>query len=450
MAEKLKILLIDDDYVLRSACEAFLNDAGYAVYSGKNPEEGLKLMRDINFDVLITDFRMPGMNGIDFMRAVQQSSPQTDIIMMTGYATIEHAVEAMRLGAFDYLQKPFEPGQLLETVNKLVAQRRQLGKSGESEFRFQFDGQSVSIIAKSKAMHDIFRLVEKVAPTDSTVLILGESGTGKESIARALHALSLRSKKPFFTMDCGSLVESLFESELYGHVKGSFTGAIATKHGAFELADGGTFFFDEIGNISLNMQAKILRAIQEKEIRRIGSTETIPVDVRVIAATNLDLQQAVERGEFREDLYYRLSVIPIHLPSLRERKDDIPLLLHYFIQKNNLRRHRKPIQSIDNNALAALLHYDWPGNIRELQNIVERIAIIEDSSTISLASLPPALQINAVVPNDTAPTLSIAQIEKQHIANTLRTTGHNISQTARLLGIDRKTLYDKIRRYELD
>ncbi|MBN1541644.1 sigma-54-dependent Fis family transcriptional regulator [candidate division KSB1 bacterium] len=449
MNDKIKILLIDDDYALRTACAAFLSDAGYLVHSGKNPQEGLKLMRDTGFDIAITDYRMPGMNGIEFMRELQKSSPQTDVIMITGYGTIEHAVEAMRLGAYDYLQKPFEPGQLLETVNKLVTHRRQLGKSGDSEFRFQFEDETVSIIAKSRVMQDVFRLVEKVAPTDSTVLILGESGTGKESIARALHALSLRKNQPFLVMDCGSLVESLFESELFGHVKGSFTGAVATKHGAFELADGGTFFFDEIGNISLNIQAKILRAIQEKEIRRIGSTETIHVDVRVIAATNLDLVKAVEQGDFREDLYYRLSVIPVHLPSLRERREDIPLLLHYFVQKNNLRRQKKPIQSIDDDALSALLKYDWPGNIRELQNVVERAAIIEDTSTIRLSSLPPSLHQTTDDPRQ--PTLlSMVELEKQHIARTLQHTHRNISQAAKLLGIDRKTLYDKIRRYHLD
>jgi DNA-binding NtrC family response regulator len=448
MAEsKLRILLIDDDYVLRSACENILTEAGYEVVSGRNAEEGLRHLKEGHFDIAITDYHMPSMNGLEFMRVIRSTSPQTDVIMITGYATIEMAVEAMRYGAFDYIQKPFNPDQLLSTVKSLVQKREKIGKTGYSELKFEFDNETISIIGKSRRMQDVFRIVEKVAPTDSTVLILGESGTGKELIARAIHAFSNRHEAPFLAIDCGSLVETLFESELFGHVRGSFTGATDTKHGSFELADGGTFFFDEIGNISLNVQAKILRAIQEREIRRVGGAETIKVDVRVIAATHMDLKAAVTEGIFREDLYYRLSVIPIQLPPLRDRREDIPLLLDHFLQRHNLRRNKKPITSIEDEALDILIHYDWPGNIRELQNVIERAVVIEESDRISVKSLPSYLRSER--DQDSQEIQSMVQMEKQHIAKTLDHTHWNISQAAKLLGIDRKTLYDKIKRYNL-
>ena len=449
MEEKTKIVLIDDDYVLRKACETILTDAGFEVVSCKNVEEALRSLRGTSFDIAITDYRMPGMNGLEFMRVLANTSPQTDVIMITGYATIERAVEAMRYGAFDYLQKPFELEQLVATVKKLVAKRQKIGKASGNELRFEFEGNPVSMIGKSTAMQNVFRIVEKVAPSESNILILGQSGTGKELIAKAIHRFSKRHTGPFFAMDCGSLVETLFESELFGHVKGSFTGATATKHGALELAEGGTFFFDEIGNISMNIQAKILRAIQEKEIERVGGTETIKIDVRIIAATNLDLKQAVDNGQFREDLYYRLSVIPIKLPTLKERKEDVPLLIDHFIQRNNRRRSKKPIKSVDEAAMQAMLAYDWPGNIRELENVMERASVIEDSASIRLSSLPAHIQQISPAKPEKNPIFSMADMEKQHIAGALAHTDYNISQAAKLLGIDRKTLYDKNKKYKI-
>jgi DNA-binding NtrC family response regulator len=447
MAEStIKILLIDDDYVLRKGCENLLADAGYEVLSCRNPEEGMRLLRENDFDIAVTDYQMPVMNGIEFMRVLQRLSPQTDVIMITAYATIEMAVEAMRLGAFDYLQKPFQPDQLLETVRRVV-QKRQVGKSGDHELKFDFDGKTMRIIGKSKAMQQIFQISHKVAPTNSTVLITGESGTGKEMIARAIHAFSHRKDKPFFAMDCGSLVETLFESELFGHVKGSFTGASETKHGTLELADQGTFFFDEIGNISLNVQAKILRAIQEKEIRRVGGTDTIRIDVRIIAATNQNIEEAIQNGQFREDLYYRLSVIPIHLPALRERPEDIPLLIDHFVSRYNQKRQKKPIKNVSEAAMNALLTYSWPGNVRELQNVIERAAVIEEGTTLTIKGLPEHMVQKEEKPSHTM--ISMAEMEKLHIANVLDSTNRNISQSAKILKIDRKTLYDKIRKYKL-
>ncbi|MCU0644455.1 MAG: sigma-54 dependent transcriptional regulator [bacterium] len=299
-------------------------------------------------------------------------------------------------------------------------------------------------------MLEVYELVQKVAPTDSTVLITGETGTGKELIAKAIHYNSLRKDKPFLTVDCNSLVETLFESELFGHVKGSFTGAVATKHGSFELANGGTFFFDEIGNISLNIQSKILRVIQEKEIRRVGATETIKVDVRVIAATNKNLRQAVENDTFREDLFYRISVIPVHLSPLRERKEDIIPLANHFLEKYNQRR-RRALTGFHPIVKENLLNYSWPGNVRELENIVERSVVIEDNDEITLSSLPSHLRgDSAQAETSSHEIVSLELLEKSHIIKALKATEWNRSKTARLLRIDRKTLYDKIRRYQIE
>lgn len=451
MAATPKILLIDDEDLLREGCKRLLEMAGYEVKSSGNPEEGLRWARGETFDIALVDYRMPGMTGIELIQKLRIISPAIDIVMMTGYASIETAVEAMKTGAQDYIAKPFEADQMLETLNRLLKKRGQLGPQAEEQFTFEHGGQFVRIIGASPAMQEIFSLILKVAPTESTVLIQGESGTGKELIAKAIHTHSKRKNKPFIAMDCGSLVESLFESELFGHVKGSFTGATATKHGAFELAHGGSFFFDEIGNISLNVQAKILRAIQEKQIRRIGSTQTIHVDARVIAATNLDLQTAIINGQFREDLFYRLSVIPINLPPLRERRQDIPILTDYFITKHNQRRPNKPIERISLSALDIFTRYSWPGNIRELENVIERAAVIEDGNEITPSSLPPHLQLLFNQPEQSSDTAiaSLADLEKKHIHQVLQKFAWNISHSAKALGIDRKTLYDKIKKYSL-
>ena len=452
MAERTaKILIIDDEELLREGCRRLLEMSGYFVTTAADAEAGLRLALASEYEIALVDFRMPRMTGIEFIRKMQEISPGTDVVMMTGYASIEMAVEAMKNGAKDYIAKPFEAEQVLEIVRKLL-QRREIPQAGTgNELSFLFNDKPMRIIGGGQAMQELFSLVRKVAPTDSTILIEGESGTGKELIAKAIHALSSRTSKPFFAMDCGALVESLFESELFGHVKGSFTGAIATKHGAFELAHGGTFFFGEIGNSSLNVQAKSLRAIQEREIRRIGATQTIPVDVRVIAATNLDLQTAVREGQFREDLYYRLSVIPIKLPPLRERSEDIELLLSYFIEKHNHRRRQKPIDRISAHVRNLFLQYPWPGNVRELENVIERATIVEENNEIGIQSLPPYLQeyFNRTIDGGRQETLPLEEVEKEHIGKSLQFHEGNISRTARSLGIDRKTLYEKIRKYNL-
>ncbi|MBN2410127.1 sigma-54-dependent Fis family transcriptional regulator [candidate division KSB1 bacterium] len=446
MNKDINILLIDDNDTFREALYLLLSNAGYHADSAANADAGLKLAGKGNYHIVFVDYKLPDMNGIELIGKLKHENPAPDFVLMTGYASLEIAVEAGRIGAYDFIEKPFQPDKILHLIKEILSNNKSLQETGRTALNFDFDGNTVSIIGKSPGMQKVFDLVEQIAPTESTVLILGESGTGKELIARAIHAKSKRAQKPFLAIDCGSLVESLFESELFGHVKGSFTGAHATKHGALELANKGTFFFDEIGNISLNMQVKILRAIQEKEIRRVGETSPIKVDVRVVAATNSDLKQAVANGHFREDLYYRISVIPIKLPPLRERREDIPDLVDHFIRKHNYKKGRE-IHSVSDKALKALTEYYWPGNIRELENVIERAIIVEGSSTIGLNSLPAF--IKTLGAEGGREIYSLADMEKSHINKILKITNRNISKAAKLLEIDRKTLYKKISRYGL-
>ncbi len=446
----IQILVADDDAGIREGCARVLRGEGYQVYTAVDGLRALQALREREFDLALLDLKMPGADGMEVLRQIKQTHPATEVVMITGFATVETAVEAMRLGAYDYIPKPFPPNEVRQVVAKVLKKRELLAAAPEQEWKLELDGRTDLIIGDSPRMREVFRLVKKVAPTDATVLIYGESGTGKELIARAIHYNSLRRDKPFLTVDCGSLVETLFESELFGHVKGAFTGAVATKHGSFELANGGTFLFDEIGNISLAMQAKFLRAIQEREIRRVGGTTTIKVDVRIIAATNRDLRRCVQEGTFREDLYYRLSVIPIYLPSLRERKEDIPLLAQHFLQKYNQRRKRS-IAGISPEAMQLLCSYHWPGNVRELENVIERAVVIEEGTQITPESLPSHLRTEekpGLSPSSDIPTLE--QMEKEHITRTLLATGGNRSRAAQILGIDRKTLYEKIKRYQID
>ncbi len=441
------ILIVDDDASIREGCERTVSELGHKVSTAPDGFKALELLREKPFDIAFVDLKMPEIDGLQLLGEIKKQGGRTEVVMITGYATVETAVEAMRLGAYDYISKPFPPEELRKIVNKILEKMTLIDTVEDQEWKIELDGHTDVIVGESTRMREVFQLVKKVAPTDSTILIYGESGTGKELIAKAIHYNSLRKDKPFLAVDCGSLVETLFESELFGHVKGAFTGAVETKHGSFELANNGTFLFDEIGNISLNIQAKILRAIQEKEIHPVGSTKSTRVDVRVVAATNRDLRRCVEEGTFREDLYYRLSVIPLYLPSLRERKEDIMPLAEHFLEKYNQRRKRN-IQGITSAARDVLLNYNWPGNVRELENVIERAVVIEDDEEINVQSLPAFLrgeEVKGAVPD--FEIKSLEQMEKEHIIKTLGAARWNRTKTAKLLGIDRKTLYEKIKKY---
>ncbi len=437
------ILVIDDDKHIRDACRQILVKEHYEVTEAKDGLRGLEFLKNKVYDIVILDLKMPGISGMSVLKKIKENYLDTAVIIITGYATIESAVEAMKIGANDFLPKPFTPDSLRLIIKRVVEKRKLLIEN--IYLRDQLDSYigMDEFIGESKPMIKIKELIRRVGPSDSTVLISGESGTGKELVARAIHRNSSRKNKPFVTVDCGSLVETLFESELFGHVKGSFTGAIASKHGKFELANTGTLFFDEIGNIGTNIQGKLLRAIQESEITKVGSNQTVKIDVRIISATTVDLVKGIKEDTFREDLFYRLAVIPIDLPSLRFRKDDIPSLVNYFLNKYNQKR-RKRIKSISPKAMQALIDYDWPGNVRELQNTIERSVVLANSDIIEPTDI---FHFSFVSLKNYSTTLASA--EGEHIIKILRECNWNKSKAADLLKIDRKTLRQKIEKYRL-
>jgi len=446
----LKILVVDDDESIRLSFKLLLKKEGLQPIIVESGRKALDILSEQKFSLAFVDLKMPEVGGLEVLKAIKENSPATHVVIITGFGTVNSAVEAMKYGASDFIQKPFMPDTIRQIIKKYSLIKLPASGREIKQLQFKREGKIETIIGTSPKMIDVYNLVLKVAPTDSTVLINGETGTGKELIAKAIHFNSHRKDKPFLTVDCSSLVETLFESELFGHVKGSFTGATATKHGSFELADGGTFFFDEIGNISLNIQAKILRAIQEKEIKRVGATDTIKVDVRVLAATNKDLRLAVQEGSFREDLYYRLSVIPVQLPGLWEREEDIIPLANHFLEKYNQKR-KKILTGFSKQVQEIFLKYNWPGNVRELENVVERAVVIEDEKMVTLSSMPSHIsEVSGKRNSNTSNIKSLEELEKQHIFEVLESTNWNRSKSAKLLGIDRKTLYDKINRYDIE
>lgn len=450
MDKKANILIIDDDETILDSCRQVLEKEGHKVKTAKNGKEGLRLVDEDFFHLVFCDLKMPGMDGMDVVRQIKEKNPEVPVVVITGFGSIESAVAAMKEGAFHYMSKPFSPHELRVITEKALENRKIVLENiylrNELESRIGFD----MVVGKSKVMQEVLNLVKQVSASDSTVLISGESGTGKEMLAREIHNHSPRKNGPFVVVDCGALVETLFESELFGHVKGSFTGAHETKHGRFEVANGGTVFLDEISNISLNIQAKLLRAIQEREVTRVGSSKPIKVDVRIIAATNEDLSKAVRDGEFREDLFYRLSVVPVHLPPLRQRKEDIPLLVEHFLGKYN-KKTKKQIESVDNDILKALMEYDWPGNIRELENTIERAVVLSKGKKIRAEDLlyhgisSASSFLTLMVGEDK----SLEDIEKEYIKAVLKSHQGNKSQTAGILGIDRKTLLAKIKKFNI-
>ncbi|HAV21370.1 MAG TPA: DNA-binding response regulator [Firmicutes bacterium] len=384
-----KVLVVDDEQKMCEFLELVLSQDGHQVLAATSGEQALDIIKsNPDLDVIVTDLMMPKITGMEVLEEAKRMLPDTPVIMITGYSTVENAVQAMKAGAFDYLPKPFKVDEVKLVVKKALDRRAiTFGNKRLRRGLQTIRERSGEIIGTSEKMQEVFRLVEKVARTDATILIRGESGTGKDLIAREIHMQSLRSEEPFVSINCAALPETLLESELFGHARGAFTGAHMTKRGLFEEADGGTVFLDEIGDISLALQAKLLRFLQNREFIRIGETTVRSVDVRVIVATNKDLEAAIERGSFRSDLYYRLNVITIHLPPLRERRSDIPLLAKHFAQKFAAKNFRGPI-TLSPEAMDALINYEWPGNVRELENAIERAVILMEGDTLDLSDLP--------------------------------------------------------------
>jgi len=448
-----RILIVDDEENFRHMLSVILIKEGYEVETASNGDEALQKVIASPFDQVLCDIRMPRMDGLEFLREMRKAGSEVITIMMSAYGTVDIAIEAMKLGAYDYISKPFKPDEIILTLRK-AEEREQLRRENQllrkeiaREYSFE------NIVSKNEQMQKIFDVIKKVAQYRSTVLITGESGTGKELVARALHYNSERSQNPFIPVNCGAIPENLLESELFGHAKGAFTDAIRTKKGLFEEADGGTLFLDEIGELPGQLQVKLLRVLQDGEIRRIGEAKSIQIDVRIVAATVKDLQKEVNEGRFREDLFYRLNVLPIHIPPLRERKEDIPLLIQHFVGKYN-QILNKNVADIDHSGLEALMNYKWYGNVRELENTVERAIVLSDKNYIHLENLPIEIQNfkeepqPEVMPDEEYSIKKASKsLEMSLIRKALRKTKGNHTHAARLLEISHRALLYKIKEY---
>lgn len=451
-----RVLILDDESSLRTALFRVLDRKGLNVITANKIEEAKALTQgDTHVDLAIVDLNLPDGDGIEFMTYLKSLSPATEVIILTGHATIEAAIRATQKGAFHFVTKPFNLEELMSLIEKALThkklQQENIQLRSELNKKYKFD----QIIGNSEPIQGVLRLIERVAESDSTVLVTGESGTGKELIARAIHYNSTRAQNAFIPINCGAIPAELLESELFGHVKGAFTGAIANRIGRFEMADGGTIFLDEIGDLEPSLQVKLLRALQERSFEPVGSTKTVSVNVRVIAATNINLENAVENGRFREDLYYRLNVIPLVVPALRERRADIPLLLNHFMAIFNKSKERG-LTGINSDALECLVNYSWPGNIRELENLVERMTILKGQGIVDMSDIPPKYQINRSLKTN-AESLDIPDAgmdfntavdnyENSLILRALEKTGWNRNQAAALLRLNRTTLVEKIKK----
>jgi len=452
-----KILIIDDTTYILDLLSDLLKSRGFEVDCAANGEEGIAALGRESYDLVMTDLKMPGSDGMDVLRFVMAHCPETICIILTGHGSIKNAVEAVRAGAFDYLTKPVDLEEIIIAVQRALEfrnlKRENVLLRNQLRKKYKFE----NIVGDSPAMQKVFQTIEKVADTDSTIMILGESGTGKELVARAVHYNSSRSKGPLVPVNCAAIPSELLESELFGHEKGAFTNAIRTRVGRFELAHGGTIFLDEIGDMDPVLQSKLLRVLQDRSFERIGGTRTIQVDIRVITATHRNLKELVEQGRFREDLYYRLNVIPITIPALREHKSDIPLLIQHFLMQFNKTKNRQ-IQGIDPEATRKLMEYDWPGNIRELENMIERIVILTSNELVTLADLPERIQ--KIQPKDAGLPFEIPEegisldsavneFERRLILQALTKTGWVKNKAAQLLNLNRTTLIEKIKRQNL-
>ncbi|HEY9188578.1 MAG TPA: sigma-54 dependent transcriptional regulator [Ignavibacteria bacterium] len=444
MNKSINILVVDDELSVRDSLFKWFREDGYNVDTAENATEALKKIQESKWDLILLDIKMPGMDGMELQKRIKEIDPGIIIIMITAFASVDTAVQALKVGAYDYVTKPIDPDYLSHIVNnalrekKLSIENLQLRESIKEYSKFD------EIIGESQNMKNVLNLIETVAKTDTTVLIRGESGTGKELIARAIHSNSSRRYFPFIPVNCGGLPEGILESELFGHERGAFTGAQYRRKGKFEMADGGTIFLDEIGNVSMKTQMDLLRVIETKKFTRVGGNEEITSDFRIISATNADLEAAVKEGTFREDLYYRLNVFSIFLPPLRERRSDIPLLAQHFLKKYSISMN-KPMEGFTPEAMDILVKYNWPGNIRELENAIERAMVVGTPPYVKPKDLP--FQIGEIKKTPSAETL--AEVEKNHIIYILEKNNWNISRSAEILGIDRVTLYNKIEKYGL-
>ena len=452
---KARILIVDDEPAMLEACEETLRYHGYDVSLRDTPDGGIAAVREQTFDLMLLDLKMPDKDGLEVLEELRSIDANLVKIMVTAFPTISTAVEAVKQGAFDYLPKPFSPDQLLITVDRALAQKR-LTTENEMlrralKFRRGFDG----IVARSAAMEKVMDLVQRLADSDSSILILGETGTGKELIARSIHDNSKRSDAPFLPIDCGAMPDQLLESELFGHERGAFTGAFTRKTGLLEAVQGGTVFLDEIATLSVELQVKLLRVIQERQLRRVGGTETLDIDMRLLSATNEDLDKAMAEGRFRQDLYYRLNVLTISLPPLRERAGDVPLLADHFVKELNEAATRK-VDGIAPEAMKALVQYDWPGNVREIHNAIEGAFFLTDSGSITLASLPAAIATQAAVANtaggddgDTTLAAAKARFERDYLSGLLTATQGNVSRAAAQAGLHRTSFQRLLRKHDI-
>ncbi|MBA3494686.1 MAG: sigma-54-dependent Fis family transcriptional regulator [Gammaproteobacteria bacterium] len=451
-----RILVADDRENILKLFEKIFAD-GFDVTTVTDGNKALAMVLRGDFDVVVSDIRMPGADGFTLLREIKRARQDVEVILMTAYASISKAVEAMKEGAYDYLAKPFDPEEALLVVQRAVERKRLRQQAADLRSALQDSCTFDNLVTKSAAMQKVFGLMRRAAETDITVLITGESGTGKDLVARALHCAGRRKERRFVAVNCGAIPENLIESELFGHKKGAFTGAVADKRGLFEEADGGTLFLDEIGELPLPLQVKLTRALQERAVRRVGASEERPVDVRVLAATNLDLKEAVSEGRFREDLYYRLNIFPMRLPPLRDRREDIPVLSATFVERH-ARRNKNLPTGFTPEALSALIHYDWPGNVRELENAIERALTLSDGPRIALDALPEEVAGRAERSNRLpanagqlthreAINLAVDRASREYLIGLMREFRGNVMQAAERAGIERESLHRLLRRY---